>query len=90
MTSAATGKPDGLTQFIYHLMCDMLVDQERYIGVDPVGYKCSAPAVFESAEGYLFCEECNHTLTNEPARLTFPRVYGRAAQERSIRKILKV
>lgn len=70
--------------------CDMLVDQGRSIGSDPVGYKCYSPAEWE-AQDYLFCDSCRRMLATEPHRLTFPPAgfHGPAYQERAAKWALK-
>lgn len=67
--------------------CDALVDQDRYIGSDPVGYKCSRDAVNEVG-GALLCEFCREIWLNEPSRLSFVRI-GRYYQDKIYSEILK-
>jgi len=50
-------------------MCDMLVDQNRYIGNDPVGYKCLNRADYEIGD-YFICENCWKKYIHEPHRIT--------------------
>ena len=40
------------------LICDAYVDVGRYIGNDPIGYKCSLEASEKSREGYDLCSWC--------------------------------
>lgn len=51
--------------------CSMLIDQNRYIGDDPVGHKCFHDAAYK-LDGYLFCEYCVTLLKTDPMRLTIP------------------
>lgn len=60
-----------MSDFIYK-PCDMLVDQSRYIGEDPVGYGCSNPGAYMDEQGYMYCTTCRDMLGNEPNRLTKP------------------
>lgn len=53
--------------------CDLLIDQGRKIGDDPIGYKCSQDAAYELG-GYLVCEECKNIVMENPERLTYPPV----------------
>lgn len=55
------------------LMCEMLVDQGRRVGGDPVGYKCSRPPTGFLESGALICAECSRLLETAPGRITFPR-----------------
>lgn len=65
--------------------CDMLVDQGRYIGEDPVGHACSNDAVYEASEGGpLLCESCRDLLFSEPFRLTLVAPFGKEYQRRVI------
>jgi hypothetical protein len=68
-------------------ICEMLVDQNRYIDDDPIGYKCSSPAKWESKEGYLFCDRCKNLIGF--GRLTLPSIYGLNYQQESIRQAVK-
>ena len=46
---------------IVNLTCDMLVDQDRYIGDAPVGYSCGNAAVTTveiDGKHYLICDHC--------------------------------
>jgi len=49
------------------VMCDGYIDQGRFIGDDPVGCKCSAPATRETEDGYDVCDWC----ASNPERVTF-------------------
>jgi hypothetical protein len=74
--------------FTISMSCDMLVDQRRYIGNDPVGHKCTMSAVWEDPDtGYLFCARCMDLYAFERHRLTFPPIGGRAYQEQAIKSI---
>jgi hypothetical protein len=65
----------------------MLIDQNRYIGDDPIGHHCMNDAAWEGY-GYLFCKECAEMLTKEPERITFPPIGGKENQERILNGIL--
>lgn len=72
----------------YKYKCDILVDQHRYIGEDPVGYSCSGDVVKEDDNGRLWCQRCLDMLFGgEAHRLTIPnkQPYGKAAQDRVIK-----
>lgn len=76
-----------------NLLCDMLVDQDRYIedsingNKDPVGYKCSQPAVgaINIDHGFvLMCKTCLGLFRDKDTRhrLTVgPEVGGATAEE---------
>jgi hypothetical protein len=68
-------------------LCDALVDQNRYIGKDPVGYKCSRPAAFEHTLGFLLCEECREML--DSGRITVPSQFGREYQKAVFDSVIK-
>lgn len=60
------------------LVCEAMIDQRRYIGTDPVGYKCGNVASGEVAfEGrndlkpVRVCDRCRAMLESEPERVTF-------------------
>lgn len=55
----------------FTLPCQMLIDQNRYIGKDPVGHACSNPMAYEY-QGYRVCESCKEMILKEPMRITFP------------------
>lgn len=71
------------------LHCEMLIDQNLYIGGDPVGHSCSNPAAFETKEGYLLCQGCKKLWDNESHRLTLPNMFGKEYQLRVIHSIMK-
>lgn len=53
--------------------CDCLIDQDRYIGSDPVGYACTKPATYENQENWaLFCDEHAEMWRTNPDRITLP------------------
>lgn len=69
--------------------CNMLIDQNRYIGEDPVGYKCSRAARWES-DGYLVCDICREMFATEPERITVPLTpYTKEQQEAYIKQMLE-
>lgn len=55
-------------------LCNMLIDQNRYIDGDPVGYSCTGKAKYETADGYLICESCKEMMADpkQASRMTFP------------------
>lgn len=72
-------------------MCEMLVDQNRYVGDDPVGYRCTQAAAYEAPAGFLLCEGCKEKLDREPHRITLPRPpFGKAYQEELAKKAVEV
>ena len=50
--------------------CDMLIDQNRYIGEDPVGHACYNKADYEDQDGYLICQECVNMRETQPGRIS--------------------
>lgn len=70
--------------------CEMLLDQGRFIGGDPVGRKCQNQATHElKMSGHLICESCSKLLEEEPERVTIPPIaYGREGQKRLAEHIL--
>lgn len=58
--------------------CECLIDQDRYIGSDPVGYKCMNTAVWVIGGagiliGKKFCDDCKKIREETPERITFPQ-----------------
>lgn len=53
------------------LHCEMLIDQGRYIGSDPVGHACHNVGT-HTFNGYVVCLDCVDKIKNEPERITFP------------------
>ena len=51
--------------------CDMLIDQNKYIGADPVGHCCFNEATLSNGE-YFMCEECGESLKSGDGRITIP------------------
>lgn len=62
-------------------VCDGLVDQGRYIGDDPVGYKCSRKAMWFDERGRLWCAYCYEN----PDRVQFIPPWGIDTQDTMIR-----
>ena len=59
-------------------MCDVFVDQGRYIGDDPVGHKCTNRATKQfnvNGQEMHICDECLVMWQSNPKRLSF---YGDA------------
>jgi len=61
---------------IYRYKCDLLIDQSKYIGLDPIGYSCFNNAEYEHNSGLLICERCMEILAISPERITFPISFG--------------
>ncbi len=56
-------------------LCTALIDQDRFIGGDPVGYGCSSSAVtvhWKNGFGWRLCAQCAVMLAEEPHRVTLP------------------
>lgn len=62
-------------------VCDAFVDQGRFIGSDPVGFKCHMDAVYESENGILLCQEHEILFKQGSHRLTFVSPWGRTRQD---------
>jgi hypothetical protein len=72
------------------LFCESMVDQNRYVGTDPIGYACARTAKYELEDGCLVCEECMRMLKEERDRITLPKVpLGREGQKDFFEKRLK-
>jgi len=73
------------------LFCEMLIDQNRYIGDDPVGYKCSNSAVQTvpfANKHYLICESClaKYNHFEERGRLSITPMLGGDTPEDAIQR----
>lgn len=56
------------------IFCECLIDQNKYIGEDPVGYACSKRATKKAKTelGSLYiCDDCLKILTENPERITY-------------------
>lgn len=53
--------------------CDMLIDQNTYIGDDPIGHACMNDATYTDGE-YMICEHCLKMLKDAPERVSFPAI----------------
>lgn len=78
----------------YILKCDALLDQNRYIGDDPVGHACSNDAAYETSwidgASILICESCKEILLSDLKRLTFYTPYtGSKYQEEMVKRFIK-
>lgn len=54
--------------------CSCLIDQDRFIGNDPIGYACVKPAIkyaIADREYYYFCQHCIDLFFKDPLRVTF-------------------
>lgn len=72
----------------YH--CEMLLDQNRFVGNDPVGHACMKEATWETPEGFLVCDNCKRLLTTQPEQLTFPPFpIGKSGQQKIIQNALE-
>ena len=57
---------------IFKPTCDMLLDQNAYIGSDPIGHQCMNEAKYNDASCFI-CEECLNILhSDDYKRLTIP------------------
>lgn len=79
--------------FTISMICECLVDQNRYIGSDPIGYKCSRPAAHEMECGdgrkFLICAECFQMTLTEPDRIDFHSLpLGSEGQQKLIAQII--
>ncbi len=71
-------------------MCNMLIDQGRYIGTEPLGSVCYNEATWETAEGYLVCDRCREMIKANSDRVSFPlRPFGVEQQKVAINKFIK-
>jgi hypothetical protein len=94
MNSTTLPKSDWLElpeTVIVPLPCEMLVDQKRFIGSDPVGYKCMEPAVHVVGNDwncgfYLCCDRCYKMLCLEPERIMFPPHAGAPTKEAAVER----
>ena len=69
--------------------CEALVDQDRKVGLDPVGYYCSARAVYRLPDGHLLCGRCAVLLDHCPERISFgPGPFGEEYQRNTFGKLL--
>jgi len=50
--------------------CDMLIDQNKYIGDDQIGHCCYNYADYQT-ETHFICKDCIELLKTNPNRLTF-------------------
>jgi len=76
--------------FKIYYRCEMLIDQNRYIGSDPVGHCCMNKADYERLDGYLICESCKNMIFNEPNRITYPiGSYGKEFQDKIFNSFFK-
>ena len=57
-----------------NLFCEALIDQDCYVGNDPVGFGCGNPAKWRAPLGdgvdILLCDRCKALLGESPERLT--------------------
>lgn len=52
--------------------CDMLIDQDRHIGSDPVGHVCYNRATRILGNQYYICDSCVELLSEGSDRITIP------------------
>jgi hypothetical protein len=55
------------------LFCEALIDQDRYIGEDPVGHCCCNKATrkYERNDQSVYvCDQCYEMIDTEPERVT--------------------
>lgn len=55
------------------LLCEMLIDQGRYIGSDPVGHACRNVGT-HTFNGYVICLDCVEEIKKDSKRITFPPI----------------
>lgn len=48
--------------------CEALIDQNRYIGEDPIGHCCTQPAT-KAYNGHALCASCYDLIQSEPERV---------------------
>lgn len=73
---------------VMKMRCECLIDQDRYIGEDPVGYCCSNAATKELATELgtaYFCDSCIEML--DTGRITF-RFRSGQSQEQEMEKLI--
>lgn len=55
-------------------LCEALIDQDRDVDGDPVGFGCSNPAKWKASLGggvdILLCDRCKAMLVESPQRVT--------------------
>lgn len=56
-------------------MCDMLIDQNKYIGDDPIGHACFNQAMFTMEDTHFVCVDCANKLKNGGGNVSIP-VHG--------------
>lgn len=79
------------TNYYIKYSCDLLIDQDHYIGDDPIGHHCLNAAKYQikiNDRDYLICEECLIALRSNLNNRTFPIIGGREVQDKAI-EILK-
>ena len=69
-----------------NFICDMLIDQGRYIGGDPMGFKCTNSATLKIGN-HLLCDRCKQLYLNRSQRLHFPRNGTYLQQKKMIEEI---
>lgn len=75
---------------LFNFKCDLLIDQNRYIGKTCVGYKCFNNAEYEDKNGYLICLSCKNLLISTPSVITYPNYLccGKIFQRELISRII--
>lgn len=58
--------------------CDALIDQNRYIGDDPVGHACFNKAISVTDTGHMLCKSCEELLST--GRITLHNTRYREAE----------
>lgn len=87
MMSQVTQNEDG--SYTVPLLCEVLIDQDRLIGDDPVGYRCTSAAEWETPDGYLICDNCRELHRQQPSRVTFPVAYGIEHQKWLLQQLVR-
>jgi hypothetical protein len=73
----------GGTEYQLAPLCDCLIDQNRFIGDDPIGHACHKPAKYHD-HGINVCEDCMKMLGDpeQTQRATIPKTLLIEATER--------
>ncbi|MDE2102924.1 MAG: hypothetical protein KGL39_37115 [Patescibacteria group bacterium] len=68
----------------HRLVCAGLIDQDRFIGGDPVGHKCtklSTTTVWRNGLNWRLCDDCAALFRGKSPRLTLHLCDARAGAE---------
>jgi hypothetical protein len=56
-------------KYIMKPKCDCLLDQNHYIGDDPIGHACFNDAVYQT-KTHFFCDDCKQLFMEGSERIT--------------------